>query len=84
MTAVPEAPVCATDPAGCITCGDVAVPLTVLDVVDGGNADCRDDDGAVERVATDLVGDVVIGDWLLVHARVAIAHLGPMTQGVTA
>ncbi len=76
MTVTTDAPVCATDPAGCITCGDVAVLLTVTDVIDHGNADCRDDDGAVERVATDLVGKVTPGDRVLVHARVAIARLG--------
>ncbi len=83
MTAVTDSPVCATDPSGCITCGDVAVPLTVIDVVDGRNADCQNDDGAVERVATDLVGEVAAGDRLLVHARVAIAHLGSTPEGAT-
>ncbi len=77
MTAT-DASVCSTDHDGCITCGDVALQLTVVEVVDAGNADCRDADGAVERVATDLVGDVIVGDRVLVHARVAIARLGPL------
>ena len=56
----------------CITCGDVALPLTVVSV-DGNDARCRDDaTGAEELVAVDLVAPVAAGDRLLVHARVAI------------
>lgn len=59
----------------CITCGDVALPLTVV-TVDGGDATCRDEEsGAVEVVAIDLVDDVAPGDRVLVHARVAIERL---------
>lgn len=68
------APVCSADP-GCITCGDVAVVLTVLSVV-GADAACRDEQGRDETVATELVGDVGPGDRLLVHAGVAIERLG--------
>ena len=60
---------------GCITCGDVAVPLTVLEA-SGSDARCRDDDGREETVATELVGAVGPGDRLLVHARVALQRLG--------
>jgi hydrogenase expression/formation protein HypC len=63
---------------GCITCGDVAVPLTVVDV-DGLDARCRDDLGREESVATELVGTVAPGDRVLVHARVAIQRLGEGT-----
>jgi hydrogenase expression/formation protein HypC len=74
VTAGSEATACAvTD--GCITCGDVAVPLTVL-AVTGADARCRDADGNEELVATELVGTVAAGDRLLVHAKVAIARLG--------
>jgi hydrogenase expression/formation protein HypC len=59
---------------GCITCGDVAVPLTVVELI-GPDARCRDDDGREETVATELVGTVVVGDRLLVHAGVAIGRL---------
>ena len=59
---------------GCITCGDVAVPLTVL-AVSGVDARCRDDAGREETVAVDLVGAVVPGDRVLVHAKVALARL---------
>jgi hydrogenase expression/formation protein HypC len=59
---------------GCITCGDVAVPLTVVDVA-GPDARCRDEAGRLEAVATELVGAVAPGDRLLVHAGVAIGRL---------
>ena len=59
---------------GCITCGDVAVTLTVLDV-DGPDARCRDEQGREEIVATELVGAVAPGDRILVHAGVAIERL---------
>ena len=68
-------PVCGAE-RGCITCGDVAVPLTVVCVV-GDDACCRDEDGREEVVATELVGEVAVGDRLLVHARVAIERLTP-------
>jgi hydrogenase expression/formation protein HypC len=68
------APACDVDDDGCITCGDVAVVLTVVSV-DGGDAVCRDDAGAQEVVAVDLVDPVSPGDRVLVHARVAIERL---------
>lgn len=60
----------------CITCGDVAVPLTVVAVA-GTDARCRDEAGRTETVATELVGPVGVGDRLLVHAGVAIETLPP-------
>jgi len=61
---------------GCITCGDVALPLTVLRLDDErGLALCADDDGRSETVETDLVAPVAPGDRLLVHAGTAIARL---------
>ncbi len=61
---------------GCITCGDVALPLTVrlLDE-DRGLALCADDDGNSETVEVALVAPVAVGDRLLVHAGTAIARL---------
>jgi hydrogenase maturation factor len=59
---------------GCITCGDVAVVLTVLDS-DGADALCRDEDGRTESVAVELVDPVAVGDRLLVHAGVALERL---------
>ena len=65
---------CATQ-QGCITCGDVAIELTVA-TVEGSDARCRDDSGREELVATELVGEVGPGDRVLVHAGVAIERLG--------
>ena len=59
----------------CITCGDVAVLLTVIEV-SGVDARCRDDDGRQETVAVELVGPVAPGDRLLVHAQVALQRIG--------
>lgn len=59
---------------GCITCGDVAIALTVL-TADGMDARCCDDSGREELVAVELVGAVVAGDRVLVHAGVAIERL---------
>jgi hydrogenase maturation factor len=66
-------PGCVAEP-GCITCGDVAVAMTVSAVV-GVDALCRDDQGREEQVATELVGPVTPGDSVLVHAGVAIERL---------
>lgn len=75
-------PVDAQQQDGCITCGDVAVPLTVVDIDADGDARCAADDGREELVAVDLVGPVEPGDRLLVHAKVAIERLpsGPATE----
>ena len=70
-------PVCSAEP-GCITCGDVALPLTVVSV-DGADARCRDEHGRQELVATELVGVVAPGDRVLVHAGVAIERLSATT-----
>jgi hydrogenase maturation factor len=64
---------------GCITCGDVAVALTVVEV-SGADARCRDDAGRTENVATELVGDVAVGDRLLVHAGVALERLNELSE----
>ena len=77
----PTAPVC-DHTTGCITCGDVAIPMNVLRLDDErGLALCADDDGNSETVETDLVAPVVPGDKILVHAGTAIARL---TQEVPA
>lgn len=59
---------------GCLTCGDVAVPLTVRTVA-GADAWCMAADGREELVAVELVGPVRPGDVLLVHARVALERI---------
>jgi len=61
---------------GCITCGDVAVPMSVTRLDDErGLALCSDDEGNSETVEIDLVAPVAPGDTLLVHAGTAIARL---------
>jgi hydrogenase maturation factor len=59
----------------CITCGDEAVPLRVLEVDDARElALCEADDGAHTSVEIALVSPVACGDVLLVHAGTAIAR----------
>jgi hydrogenase maturation factor len=61
---------------GCITCGDQGVPVRVLSAdATTALALCADASGATELIATELVGAVAPGDVLLVHAKVALAHL---------
>lgn len=59
---------------GCLTCGDVAVEVRVLEV-EGFDALCEDPHGQQGRVGVDLVLPVEAGDRLLVHAGVAISRL---------
>jgi len=71
MTALP--PRC-DDASHCITCGDEAVPLTVLEVDELRElALCRNADGERTTVEIALVAPVAAGDELLVHAGTAIA-----------
>lgn len=59
----------------CVTCSDEAVPVTVLELFGAGLA--RVDTGlGVEEVSVALV-DAAVGDVVLVHAKEAIASLGP-------
>ena len=74
MTVTPRPSACTVDDDGCITCGDVAVPLTVVEAA-GGDARCCDEQGREELVAVELVGAVGPGDRLLVHAGVALERL---------
>ncbi len=64
----------------CITCGDIAIALTVISV-DGFTARCRDHDDRVETVAIELVGQVAPGDRVLVHAGVALVNLIDGSEG---
>ncbi len=68
---------CGVGEEGCITCGDVALPLRVREVDTArGLALCTNEEGQSEAVEIALVGEVSAGDELLVHAGTAIAHLG--------
>jgi HupF/HypC family len=59
---------------GCITCSDVAEPMTVLRIdAERGLALCSDADGEHHTVEIALVQPVAIDDELLVHAGTAIA-----------
>ena len=70
-----SAPSCGPD-EHCITCGDVGVPMRIVsfDEADG-LARCATADGDTELVDTALVGDVGVGDAVLVHAAVALTRL---------
>ena len=58
----------------CITCGDIAVEVRVLRLLDDGMADVDTGEGT-ERVSVALVS-AVVGDTILVHAGEAIAVVG--------
>jgi hydrogenase maturation factor len=61
----------------CITCGDIAVEMTVLRVDEARElALCAADDGRHETVEIALVAPVRPAERLLVHAGTAIAHEG--------
>jgi HupF/HypC family protein len=66
---------CDVQSAHCITCGDEGIRMAVI-VADEQTALCADRDGVVHSVAVDLVAPLAVGDELLVHAGVAIRHLG--------
>lgn len=71
----PAAPLCSPED-GCITCGDVALPLRVVRVDEArGLALCRSEDGDSETVEIGLVAPVAPGETVLVHAGTAIARL---------
>lgn len=59
---------------GCLTCGDVAVPVTVVTASEP-DAVCRDDHGSEGNVGIELVAPVAVGERLLVHGGVAIGRL---------
>ncbi len=59
---------------GCLTCGDVAVPVTVIEAGDP-DAICQDDHGQRGTVGIELVAPVEAGQRLLIHGGVAIARL---------
>jgi hydrogenase maturation factor len=56
----------------CITCGDVALEMTVMRVDARRGLALCEAGGEQETVEIELVGDVAPGDGLLVHAGTAI------------
>lgn len=65
---------CTLEQDGCTTCGDVAVPVEVVEVI-GSDARVQDRLGQQATVAVDLFPEVKSGDALLVHMGVAILRL---------
>jgi hypothetical protein len=66
---------CGNFDSHCITCSDEGVAMRVLELGRAG-AICCDDRGDSHEVAVDLVWPVAVADEVLVHAGVAICHLG--------
>jgi hydrogenase maturation factor len=63
---------------GCITCGDVAVPMRVIDLDRvRGLALCSDAQGEHASVEVALVEPVSLGEVLLVHAGTALCREAP-------
>ena len=58
----------------CITCGDVAMAATVIEL--DGTCATVEAEGQREHVDIELVGPVAVGDTLLCHAGIAIQRLG--------
>jgi hydrogenase maturation factor len=66
---------CSDADSHCITCSDEGVPMRVLEAGQNGLAVCAGEEGDRAEVMTDLVGAVVPGDSVLVHAGVALVRL---------
>lgn len=60
-------------PHVCITCRDEAVPVRVIELLEGGLAQVERS-GEIETVDIELC-DAAVGDTVLVHAGVALARL---------
>ncbi|MCI5826411.1 MAG: HypC/HybG/HupF family hydrogenase formation chaperone [Arcanobacterium sp.] len=73
------APDSAHDPSPmCITCSDVAVRVEIVQLAIAGDptrALVRAGDGGTEEIDITLVQPVEIGDWVLAHAKTAIAKV---------
>ncbi len=65
---------CTLDQDGCTTCGDVAVPVRVVELI-GSDALVEDRVGQRATVAIDFFPEAKAGDALLVHMGVAISRL---------
>ena len=59
----------------CVTCSDEGTEMRVVEMGQNGLSVCDDGEGGSADVMTELVGSVVPGDVVLVHAGVAIARL---------
>jgi hydrogenase expression/formation protein HypC len=66
------------EPLHCTTCGDVAIPMTVIEIERAsGLAQCSAGDGSHHTVELSLIDDARPGEHVLVHAGVALGRLGP-------
>ena len=63
------------DSGHCVTCSDEGLPMRVLAPGADGLASCLDGEGARYEVMTELLGALVAGDVVLVHAGVALARV---------
>jgi hydrogenase maturation factor len=71
-----DLPACHPHDAGCITCGDHAVAMRIVELeADTGLALCVDEDGRSETVDLGLVAPVPLGTDVLVHAGAALTVL---------
>jgi hydrogenase expression/formation protein HypC len=70
---VSELPECTGDV--CITCSDTAVPVTVVRLLEDAMAVV--DTGAGQETVSVALVSAGVGDTILVHAREAIAVVGP-------
>ena len=66
----------------CITCGDIAVEVTVLRLLPDALAVVDNGQGAEEEVSVALVS-AAVGDTILVHASEAIAVVQRAGEAVT-
>ena len=65
---------CGSHDSHCITCGDEAVPLRVVEVHNDGLALCENAAGERTTVEIALVEPVSLSDVVLVHAGTAIGR----------
>ncbi len=70
---------CTLDQDGCTTCGDRGIPVRVVTLIDETTAICQDQKGQEAEIAIDFTPGVHIGDILLVHMGIAIAHISEET-----
>ena len=66
----------------CVTCGDVAVEVTVLRLLPDELAVVDTGQGSTEEISVALVA-AAVGDTVLVHASEAIAVVGRTEEEVT-
>lgn len=67
---------CTLEQDGCTTCGDIAIPVRVVQV-EANNAVVEDRLGQQTEVATDFVDNVQLDDVLLVHMGIALSKITP-------